>query len=79
VHADLMSVGSDTAAVTALTVQKALANAWHDVDQKAQTHVLKTVEEAVEMVRSLEGDVCVLVTGSLHLVGGFLEVLEPRT
>ncbi|KAA8910082.1 putative tetrahydrofolylpolyglutamate synthase [Sphaerosporella brunnea] len=76
---DLMSVGSDTAAVTALTVQKALASAWHDADQKAQTHVLKTVEEAVDMVRSLEGDVQVLVTGSLHLVGGFLEVLDPQT
>jgi folylpolyglutamate synthase/dihydropteroate synthase len=40
---------------------------------------LKTVEEAVDVVRSLEGDVCVLVTGSLHLVGGFLEVLEHPT
>jgi folylpolyglutamate synthase len=78
IDADLMSIGSDNAAVTALTVQKALANAWHQVDQKAQTHVLKSIEEAIDVVHSLEGDVRVLVTGSLHLVGGFLEALEPR-
>ncbi|KAI5790946.1 Mur ligase [Pyronema domesticum] len=72
---DLLSVGSDTAAVQALTVQKALATAWSEVDPSTQTHAVATIEEAVEIAKS-EGDVQVLVTGSLHLVGGLLEVID---
>jgi len=75
---DLMSVGSDTAAVTALTVQKSLADAWHNVDHNAQTHVMRTIEEAVDLVRTVDGDIQVLVTGSLHLVGGMLEVIDRK-
>lgn len=50
--------------------------------------VSRTIEEAVDMVRALaesedenekEKDLKVLVTGSLHLVGGLLEVLEVNT
>lgn len=73
-----MSVGSDKDAVAALTVQKDLAKAWESVEPKAQSHVFGTVQEAVEFARGLEGDVHVLVTGSLHLVGGFLEVIDPK-
>jgi folylpolyglutamate synthase len=47
-------------------------------------HVLKTIEEAVSTARKVarewadgsDAEVMVLVTGSLHLVGGALEVLE---
>jgi len=75
---DLISLGSNPAAVDALTVQKALAMAWQQgVDQKSETHVVKTIEEAVDFVRALDADVHVLVTGSLHLVGGILEVIDP--
>ena len=39
-----------------------------------------SIEEAVEWCRNIagheEGEVMVLVTGSTHLVGGFLDVLE---
>lgn len=78
----------------ALTVQKALAETWRDVDARTRTHVTKTIEEAVGFVRALSGEgegegegegggneginVHVLVTGSLHLVGGLLEVLDPN-
>ena len=72
-----MSVGSDTDAVKALTVQKELAKAWEEVDPKATTHVCRTIEEAVGIVRSLEGETEVLITGSLHLVGGLLEFVDP--
>ena len=90
--ADLASYGSDNSAVEALTVQKTLAEAWRNVDARTHTHVIKTIEEAVDFVRALseeeasesEGEdedggtnVQVLVTGSLHLVGGLLEVLDP--
>ena len=74
----MISLGSNPAAVDALTVQKALATAWQQsMDQKSETHVVKTIEEAVDFVRALDVDVHVLVTGSLHLVGGMLEVIDP--
>ena len=54
-----------------------------------QVRVLGTIEEAVDVVRGLasqqklegsgRGGVSVLVTGSVHLVGGVLEVLESGT
>jgi folylpolyglutamate synthase len=59
---------------------------------KSQVHIVNTIEEAVRLARELagawiskegdvkkpgiEGQIKVLVTGSLHLVGGALEVLD---
>lgn len=73
---DLVSIGSDTNAVATLSVQKTLASAWASLDPAAETHVTKTVEEAVAFVRGLQGKTRVLVTGSLHLVGAVLEVTD---
>lgn len=84
--ADLMSINTSASDVSQLTVQKGLADVWKALDPATGVRVLGTVEEAVEAVRSVagdgdaeEGDVVVLVTGSLHLVGGVLEVLETTT
>ncbi len=45
---------------------------------KENIHVLPSIEHAVKVVRNLdasgEKDVDVLVAGSLHLVGGVIEV-----
>ena len=90
-------------------MQKQLAEVWRKLDGKADVFVVRSVEEAVGIVRGEgageaegvearkeggkdgavevddagevgEQDVAVekvvLVTGSLHLVGGVLEVLE---
>jgi folylpolyglutamate synthase len=83
---DLVSINTNQQDVDTLAVQKALAQTWSDIDSSAQVHVLKTIEEAVSMARSvayawaedarLGAEVMALVTGSLHLVGGALEVLE---
>lgn len=78
--------------VGGLNVQWALKSTWEGVDPRTEVVVRGTVEEAVGWVRGLvggdgggrgegEGDgeeeeVMVLVTGSVHLVGGVLEVLE---
>jgi folylpolyglutamate synthase len=44
--------------------------------------VVGTIEEAIERARelaeSVDGAVDVMVTGSLHLVGGLIEVLESE-
>ncbi|KAF1913955.1 Mur ligase [Ampelomyces quisqualis] len=83
---DLVSINTNQQDVDTLAVQKALAHTWSDIDNSAEVHVLRTIEEAVGAARSVahawahdagaDAEVMVLVTGSLHLVGGALEVLE---
>jgi folylpolyglutamate synthase len=81
---DLVSMNSNAAEVEKLSVQNALAKAWQEIDPKSQTSVFSTIEEAVDFVRELSGQnpneppVKALVTGSLHLVGGFLDVIETK-
>ncbi|KAI9651459.1 MAG: Folylpolyglutamate synthetase [Trizodia sp. TS-e1964] len=83
---DLVSVNVSAASVDDLSVQKGLAEAWKAVERGAggeetRVSVVRTIEEAVESVREVaarEGEVMALVTGSLHLVGGFLEVMDWR-
>ena len=64
-----------------LKVQHELADAWSSLVPsfpKDNVHVLPSIEHAVNVVRKLNasGDkpVDVLVAGSLHLVGGVIEV-----
>lgn len=81
---DLVSMNTHKEEVDALTVQKALARTWSEIDSSTEVHVLKTIEEAVSTARKVahewadggDAEVMVLVTGTLHLVGGALEVLE---
>lgn len=87
---DLVSVNNNQTVLKELEVQKKLAKTWRGIDDQAEVAVKGSIEEAVEWIRSVaaetlnegvEGEaeaehVPVLVTGSVHLVGGFLEVLE---
>jgi folylpolyglutamate synthase len=80
---DLIAVGANVDDVSALTVQNELAATWRGVDPQASVEVKRTIEEAMRFVREdgtgqEKGEIrkVVLVTGSLHLVGGVLEVLE---
>jgi folylpolyglutamate synthase len=77
----------DTTAVTGLTVQKSFAEKWQELDSSSGTttttiKVLPSVPDALEYVRALEHksedgkEVHALITGSLHLVGRALGVLE---
>lgn len=84
---DLLSVNTNAQEVAALDVQKRLAKTWEGIDPGAEVLVRRTIEEAVGWVRGIarevkaenqEGEVKVLVTGSVHLVGGFLEILETN-
>lgn len=64
-----------------MTVQKELAAMWKTLDAHAETHVLGSVEEAVDFARNLGkevGSAKVFVTGSLHLVGGVLAVQQSK-
>ncbi|KAK5194884.1 hypothetical protein LTR99_009945 [Exophiala xenobiotica] len=84
---DLVSVNTNASDVEELKVQNHLAETWRQIDPAAHVGVVRTIEEAVTLVRDFartehasenpeESEVTALVTGSLHLVGGFLEVLE---
>lgn len=87
---DLVSLNSNQTTAKELEVQKKLAKTWRDIDDQAENVVKGSIEEAVEWIRSVAAEtghkeiegkaeaepVQVLVTGSVHLVGGFLEVLE---
>ncbi|KAK7695437.1 hypothetical protein QCA50_000073 [Cerrena zonata] len=64
-----------------LKTQNELASAWRSLVPSFpadRIHVLPSIEHAVRVVREEEasGKVDVLVTGSLHLVGGIIEVAQ---
>lgn len=71
-----------------LDAQTGLAGMWEQLDRGSEASVEPTIEEAVRAVEQMEeaygrhdegdGEIVVLVTGSLHLVGGVLEVLDRR-
>ncbi|KAF2656738.1 FolC bifunctional protein [Lophiostoma macrostomum CBS 122681] len=87
---DLVSMNTNQHDVDALSVQKALAATWSEIDSSATVTVVKTIEDALNEARSVakgwvgqEGrdgndEVMVLITGSLHLVGGAIDVLETE-
>ncbi|KAF2765680.1 FolC bifunctional protein [Teratosphaeria nubilosa] len=78
--ADLVSINTNKDDLASLRVQRELAHAYDSIDPEAKVHVLPSIEEAVRRAREVAGEaerrVEVLSTGSLHLVGGLIEVLE---
>lgn len=78
---DLVSINTNKDDVGSLRVQRELAETWDTIDSDANVRVLSTVEEAVAAARAVAragAEVEILVTGSLHLVGGCIEVLEAE-
>ena len=74
--AELTSLNTSKDDVDHLVVQKALAEAWSKIDERSDRHVFSNIQDSVEFIRKLDGETQVLVTGSLHLVGGFLAVYD---
>jgi len=83
---DQINHSTDTAAVASLALQYAFAERWKGLDSKstAKVQVLHSIEEALVFVRLLSEEtdegkgvkVHAFVTGSVHLVGRTLGVLE---
>jgi folylpolyglutamate synthase len=82
---DLVAMNSSTEEVQALKVQKELAAIWAELDPAADIKITATIEDAVNDVRIVarqantketNEETIVFITGSLHLVGGALEILE---
>ncbi|SPO02535.1 related to folylpolyglutamate synthase [Cephalotrichum gorgonifer] len=72
---DLVNVNVDPDVLAKLTLQNELAETWRALDPSTDVAVVPSIEEAVQQVREKE-QLQVFVTGSLHLVGGVLSVLE---
>jgi folylpolyglutamate synthase len=62
-----------------IKAQERLASAYQSLDGNPLHMSYATIEEAVQLARRVSGgdeQVLVLVTGSLYLVGGVLQVLQ---
>lgn len=85
---DLVSMNTSATDIEKLKVQNSLAETWKEVDPRTEVQVYSTIEEAVDYARELatkeqgivadEAPLMTFVTGSLHLVGGFLDVIETK-
>jgi folylpolyglutamate synthase len=87
---DLVSMNTNQADVDELSVQKALGSAWKEIDPSASVTIRSSIEEAIQVARDqarswkeesgetapTDYETPVLITGSLHLVGGAIDVLE---
>lgn len=66
-----------------LTLQKKLAESWNQLNSSVdnhETHVFSSIEESVKWIieyhQQTDREIQVLITGSLHLVGGVMAVLN---
>lgn len=75
---DLVSMNTDNSAVASLDVQIQMAEIYNKLDKKARKHLFHDIETSVNFIRTLEGPLDVFVCGSLHLIGGFLVVLDGK-
>ncbi len=79
---DFVNHQIDPKEIENMTVQRRFADKWSELDPEAKVVVLPTIEEALDYARHVgEGlgpgeQVQAYVTGSLHLVGGALGILE---
>ncbi|GEQ66455.1 hypothetical protein JCM33374_g118 [Metschnikowia sp. JCM 33374] len=82
---DLVSLNNSREDVDRLVIQKELATKWNALDKvngfSARKHIFPDIETSLRFIKSLSAEkqeAEVFVCGSLHLVGGFLTVLEGK-
>ncbi|KAM0217914.1 hypothetical protein ACHAPA_001214 [Fusarium lateritium] len=79
---DFVNHQFDPAEINKMTVQQRFAEKWTSLDPNATVKVMPTIEQSIDYARHVGDDlpegetVQALVTGSLHLVGGALGILE---
>lgn len=76
---DMINRNHDETAIQTMSVQKSFREAWTKLDSTAEVIVLPSIEDALEYVQKIQdprGMVQVFVTGSTHLIGGMLALLE---
>lgn len=81
---DFVNHQHDPEAIKKLSVQHSFAEKWKELDQNAKIEVQPTIEDAINYARGVARSaddteiIQVFITGSLHLVGGALGVLEGK-
>ncbi|KAF2004057.1 folylpolyglutamate synthase [Amniculicola lignicola CBS 123094] len=76
---DFVNFNVDPSELRSLTLQKSLQEEWQELDPKATVLAMPTIEDAqleVERISKDVGEIDAMVTGSFHLVGGILSLLE---
>ncbi|KAM0556756.1 hypothetical protein ACHAPJ_005815 [Fusarium lateritium] len=79
---DFVNRQYDPAEIDKMTVQQRFAEKWTSLDPAATVKVMPTIEQSIDYARHVgenlpEGEtVQAFITGSLHLVGGALGILE---
>lgn len=79
---DFVNRQVDPKDIAGMTAQRRFAEEWARLDPGAEVHVIPTIQEALDCARRLGqglpagSAVQAYVTGSLHLVGGALGILE---
>ncbi|AGO11382.1 AaceriACR134Wp [[Ashbya] aceris (nom. inval.)] len=78
--ADLVSHNTSKEEVSKLEVQRALQETWSSMtgNSSGNTAVYSDIESAVAAIKAIQEPADVFVTGSLHLVGGLLVVLDGK-
>lgn len=78
--ADLVSLNTSKEQVDKLEVQQNLQKEWILLNETEHRNVEVTssIEAALDLIKNMGEPVDVFVTGSLHLVGGFLVVLDGK-
>lgn len=79
---DFVNRQFDPADIEKMTVQRKFADKWRSLDPNANVMVMPTIEQSIDYARQVSSElpqgqsVQAFVTGSLHLVGGALGILE---
>ncbi|KAH8803225.1 Mur ligase [Xylogone sp. PMI_703] len=81
---DLVNNIYDSAVIASLEHQRSFADKWRSLDPSSSTeiHVLSSIEDAFDHVRGLSSEagetegVDVFITGSIHLIGRALSIIE---
>ncbi|KAJ5109955.1 Folylpolyglutamate synthetase [Penicillium argentinense] len=79
---DFVNRNVDPKELESLSLQRRMAELWHQFDPRTETKELVSIEEAIEYANDIVCEVdktMILVTGSFHLVGGALSVLEGES
>ena len=76
---DLVNLNSDPSELRSMVLQQDMAQTWRRLDPTSETMVVPSIQDAVEFIRRIDDgktEIDVFVTGSFHLVGGMVTVLE---
>lgn len=76
--ADLISMNIPNEQVNELKVQNQLRDVWINLVKKDVVKIAPNIEHAIEIIKQNKTPIDIFVTGSLHLVGGLLVVMEKN-